>query len=139
MGNPKDLFTPAETVYVTVPATGQKVTLYVVADKTAWNDGDVLIDISDGPETLTLDSGPGNQTIRIWAPPLTVGAYDIVMDANNNGVFETGTDLIDSVLITGFHVIPEVPFGTAVSSLSMLIALVGFLSYRRFRPKLQPK
>jgi hypothetical protein len=139
LGNPKDVFAPAETVYVTVPATDQTVTLYVVADKTAWNDGDVLIDISDGPETLTLDSGPGNQTIQIWAPPLTVGAYDIVMDANNNGVFETGTDLIDSVLITGFHVIPEVPLGTAIASLSMIIALVGFATIKRLRPKFQPK
>ena len=120
---------------MTVPATGQTVTLYVVVDQTAWNDGDSLTDVSaDGAETLTLNpSGP--QKVQIWAPPLVVGKYDIVMDANNNGVFDAGTDLVDSLLITGFNVIPEVPFGTAMTVLSMLIAMVGFVGLKRFRPK----
>ena len=133
--NPKDVFMPGETVYVTVPATGQLVTLYVVADQTAWNDGDPLTDVSDGVETLTLNLGPGTQTIQIWAPPLVLGDYDIVMDVDNDGVFDAGQDLVDSVVITGFSVIPEVPFGTAMTLLSMIFALIGFLGFKRFRPK----
>lgn len=135
LGDPKDVFLPSETVYVTVPATGQTVTLYVVADQATWNDGDSLTDVSDGVETLTLNPGPGTQTIQIWAPPLVAGNYDIVMDWDNDGVFDAGLDLVDSVLITGFTVIPEVPFGTVMISLSMFIALVGFLGFKRFRPK----
>jgi hypothetical protein len=34
-------------------------------------------------------------------------------------------------------VIPEVPFGTVIASLSMIVAMVGFVGFRRFRPKLQ--
>lgn len=33
------------------------------------------------------------------------------------------------------HVIPEVPFGTILSFLSMFIALVGFVGFKRFRPQ----
>jgi len=34
-------------------------------------------------------------------------------------------------------VIPEVPFGTAMTFLSMFIAFVGFLGFKRLRPKIQ--
>jgi len=135
LGNSKDIFLPGETVYVTVPATGQTVTLYVVADQTTWNNGDSLTDVSDGLETLTLNPGPGTQTIQIWAPPLVAGNYDIVMDADNDGVFDAGQDLVDSLQIAGFNVVPEVPLGAAMALLSMIFALVGYLGFKRFRPK----
>jgi hypothetical protein len=138
VGNPKDVFVLGETVYVTVPRIGQIVTLYVVADKTTWSTGDLLTDVStDGAETATLDAPPGTQTIQIWAPPLVPGHYDIVMDVDNDGVFDTGLDLVDSVQIVGFNVVPEVPFGVAMAFLSMIIALVGFAGFKRFRPKIR--
>ena len=34
-----------------------------------------------------------------------------------------------------FFVIPEVPFGTAMTFLGMFIALIGFAGFKRFRPK----
>jgi hypothetical protein len=46
MGNAKNSFIQGDSVYVTVPAFGQPISLYVVADKTAWNDGDPLADVS---------------------------------------------------------------------------------------------
>lgn len=135
LGNPKDAFLPSEIVYVTVPATGQTVTLYVVTDQAVWNEGDLLTDVSDGVEVLTLSTGPGTQTIQIWAPHLVAGNYDIVMDVDNDGVFDAGLDPVDSMLITGFHVIPEVPLGTVMASAVMIIALVGYFAVPKFRKK----
>jgi hypothetical protein len=134
-GNRKDVFMPDETVYVTVPATGQTVWLYVVADQTTWNDGDALIDMSGGAELVTLSSGPGTQTIPIWLPPLVVGSYDIVMHVGVDSVFDSRYDLVDSVQITGFNVVPEVPLGIAMTFLSMITALVGFIGFKHLRPR----
>jgi len=120
LGNPKDFFATDETVYVTVTATGQQVTLYIVADKTVWNNCDILNDVSDGAETLTLDSR-GNQTIQIWASPLAEGIYDIVMDVNNNGIYDAGLDLIDSELVAGF-IVPEITLHNAIVVLAIVIS-----------------
>jgi len=137
LGNPKDTFIPSETAYATVTETGQLVSLYVVVDKAIWNDGDLLTDVSDGVETLTLNSGAGTQTIQIWATPLIVGSYDVVMDVDNDGVFDEELDIIDSVTITGFNVIPEVPLGTVMSLLSMLIVFVVYVRVNRSRQNKQ--
>ncbi|HKZ93006.1 MAG TPA: hypothetical protein VJ249_00295 [Candidatus Bathyarchaeia archaeon] len=141
-GNPKDVFVPGETVYVTCPQPRTywtTVTIYVVADQAVWNEGDSLTDVSGGDEMVTVSPGPTGttQTFQIWPPLLAVGSYDIVMDKDNDAVFDQGLDLVDSVLITGFNVIPEVPFGTAMTFLSMFIAFVGFLGFKRLRPKIQ--
>ena len=94
-GNPKDLFGTDETLQVAVPVIGQTVSIYVVANKTTWNDGDTLIDVSGGVEKLTLNLPPGSQTIQIWTPLLTIGNYSIVIDLNNNGILDLQIDLID--------------------------------------------
>ena len=101
LGNEKNTFAPTETVYVTVPATGKTVTFYVVADKNVWNDGDPLIDVSDGTEQLTLNPGPGIQIVQVWGAPLTPGSYDVIEDANNNGTYDAGVDGIDSMAEIG--------------------------------------
>jgi hypothetical protein len=134
LGNVKDSFAPSESVYVTVPEAGLTVSLYVVADKSTWNDGDPLTDVSlDGIETLTLNSGQGTQTIQIWGAPLTPGNYDIVVDVDRDGVFDAELDCVDDLEIAGFFVIPEVPFGTIMGSLSMLVALAAFIGVKRSR------
>jgi PKD repeat protein len=104
LGNVKNTFAPTESVYVTVPATGKNVTFYVVADQSVWNDGAVLSDVSGGAEQLILNPGPGIQVIQVWAPPLTLGNYDIVEDTNNNGLYDAGADGIDSVAEVGFAI-----------------------------------
>lgn len=134
--NPKDVFVPGEPVYATVQGVwGQTVTLYVVVDQTAWNDGDSLVDVSDGAETLTLNSDGGTQAIQIWAPPLVLGEYDVVMDVDNDGVYDTELDAVDSILIPGFNVIPEIPFGTIMASAAMMIALVAYVAVPKLRRK----
>lgn len=37
------------------------------------------------------------------------------------------------------QVIPEVPFGTVMTFLSMIVALVSFVGFKRFRPKFRPQ
>jgi hypothetical protein len=138
LGDDKNSFMPDENVYVTVPEAGLTVSLYVVADKSTWNDGDPLTDVSlDGVETLTLNSGQGTQTIQIWNAPLLPGNYDIVMDVDRDGVFDAELDCVDDMEITGFFVVPEIPLGTIMGSLSMLAAFVAFVGFKRSRQKSQ--
>jgi hypothetical protein len=127
-GDLKDEFQPDETVYVTTEATGGRVTFYSVIDRTVWDNGDPLTDVSDGPETLTLNPS-GKQTIQIWANAVP-GKYDIVMDVDNDGVFDAGLDLVDSVLIAGFFVVPEYPLGTILSITTFITALMVYKSKR---------
>jgi PKD repeat protein len=101
-GNEKNTFAPTDAVYVAVPATGKTVTFYIVADKNVWNGGDPLTDASDGAEQLTLNPGPGIQVVQVWASPQTSGSYDVVEDANNNGIYDAGVDGVDSVAEIGF-------------------------------------
>jgi parallel beta-helix repeat protein len=103
-GNKKNTFAPTETVYVVVPATGKTVHFYIVAEKDVWNDGDLLIDVSNGAEQLTLNPGPGIQVVPIWVSFLTPGNYDIIEDINNNGIYDAGADGIDSVAEVGFTI-----------------------------------
>jgi hypothetical protein len=140
LGSVKDSFDPGESVYVTVPEAGLTVSLYVVADKIAWNNGDTLTDVSlDGVETLTLNAGQGTQIIQIWGAPLTPGKYDIVMDVDRDGVFDAELDCVDDMKITGLHVVPEVPLGTIMSALSMLVALAAFVGIKGFQPNSRNK
>ena len=126
----------SETVYVTVPATGETVRLYVVADQTTWTDGDPLTDVSgDGYEELTL-STDGTQVVKLWDPPLTLGDYDIVEDKNRNGVYDEGIDVVDSITLVGVDVIPE--FSTLTSILLMFVVLTVAMAIHKRRPLKTP-
>ncbi|MCW4015854.1 MAG: hypothetical protein NWF06_05740 [Candidatus Bathyarchaeota archaeon] len=136
LGNVKNSFSSGQIVYVTVPEAGQTVSLYVVDTQSTWNDGDILTDVSlDGIETVTLNSGQGTQTIQIWVPPTIIGNYDIVMDVDQDGVFDAQLDQVDSLEITGFSVIPEAPLGTIMLSASMFVALAAFIRIKRYKNK----
>jgi hypothetical protein len=122
LGNEKNTFDLSETVYVTMPATGEAIRLYVVADQTTWTDGDPLADVSgDGYEELNLTID-GSQVVELWDPPLTNGDYDIVIDKNSNGVYDEGIDVVDSFTLVGFEVIPEFP-SFLVMPLFMVLAM----------------
>lgn len=135
-GNAKDSFVAGTTVYGTVPEVGLDVSLYVVSADSALNDGDTLTDVSlDGVETLTLNSGQGTQTIQVWSPPTIIGNYLLVLDTNNNGIFDAELDCVDSFEIVSLSVIPEVPFGTLMVLVSMFVAVALFVGVRRSRSK----
>lgn len=104
-GNEKNTFDTSDTLYATVPGTGQTVRLYVVADQSNWTNGDTLTDVSgDGYEELTLSTND-TEVVKLWDPPLTLGDYDIVEDINRNGVYDEGTDTVDSAILVGARVL----------------------------------
>jgi len=65
--------------------------------------------------------------VLVWHAPLVPGEYDIVIDANRNGVYDVSTDGLDSGS-HGFVVIPDVP-PSPVPALAPhgIIALIGLL------------
>ena len=66
----------------------------------------------------------------IWHAPLSPGQYDIVIDANRNGVYNAATDGLDSGS-PGFIVLanppPSPPADVPVLTPPGIIALVGLL------------
>ena len=137
LGNDKELFEPIDSVYATVQAAGQPVTFYVTAHHETWSDGDVLTDVSGGTEMLTLNPS-GVQTVEVWVPILISGSFDVVLDTNNNGLFDSGVDATDVAQVRLVNVVPEVPFGTVVASFGMIAGVVGFAGFKHFRIKRQP-
>ena len=105
------------------------VDIYVVANKTDWVVGAPLEDISGIVENETTNvSGGIWPPVKIWALPLDVGQYDIVIDVNRSGTWDAG-EPIDSWTTTGFDVIPE--FSTIAIPVAAVIGL--FLLMRRRR------
>ena len=110
-GDQKDYFDLGETVYITGNGYSPSSTynVYVVAD----------IDWSDSMPIPTRISGTANNvasnaegvipSTAIWSNPQTIGKYDIVVDVNDNGVYDAGVDALDSsdVEVTAGMVIPE--------------------------------
>jgi len=68
--------------------------------------------------------------VLVWHAPLVSGRYDIVIDANRNGIYNAAIDGLDSGS-PGFVVIPNIPDTppTDVPTLTPpgIIALVGLL------------
>lgn len=125
LGNEKNTFNSSEAIYVAMPATGETVRLYIMADQTTWTNGTLLADVSgDGYEELTLSTN-GTQVVELWSPPLTNGDYDIVVDKNSNGVYDEGIDVVDSFTLIGFNVISEFPSFLAMPLFMVLAMSVG--------------
>jgi len=132
-GKAKSLFGPGEDVYAQgsrYPADTE-VTIYVIPD------GYNPIPGNAKAVTYQTTDADGNLTVTmIWQRKSEYGSYDIWVDVNQNSVFDDGDVLNNQAFgAFAFNVVPEVPFGTAMTFLSMLIALVGFLGFKCFRPK----
>lgn len=109
----RDTFLTSEDVYVGVdpciqPALiGKTAKVYIVEDKTdaQWLNGTVLVDVTGFPETISVGGICGNCWATLaWTHPLTVGKYDVVLDFDMDGIYDQGTDLIDSLNPAGFVV-----------------------------------
>jgi hypothetical protein len=104
------------------------VDVYIVSDR-AWTDGDPIPpDVSGVTETVTTDSSGGLGPVEVWPRLLTVGEYDIVFDANQNGVYDALFDAVDDPNHPGFVVQPY-PVGgvTAARSSAGLLPLLAAL------------
>jgi|GEM_PF-2888970 len=111
----RSTFLTTENVYVGVdPAVqpsyiGQTADVYIVTDRTdaQWTANTNLAghDVTGTVEQITVNGICGNcWNTLAWAAPLLVGEYDIVLDFNQNGVYDAGVDLIDGLDPVGFTV-----------------------------------
>ncbi len=99
-GNPQSIFQPNNLICATVTGGyGQQATFYIAPHQQSWNDGDLLSDVTGYPDQTWLSYG--NYTYGLWWPSWSnTGTYDIVLDLNNNGVFDQGIDKV----CQGIHV-----------------------------------
>jgi len=152
-GNSKGIYLTDETVYASggcSPASSD-VDVYIVPDDT-WTDGMTIpSDLSDdGMNTIQTDGSGSLGPIAVWQPPLTVGEYDMVFDANQNGVYDAGIDVVDDPNHPGFTVTTsgggavggtafmasKIELLTPWIALGTLILLsIGIVASRRFRKK----
>lgn len=74
--------------------------IYVVYDLNNWTDKMLIPPRIPGTvEKVSIDSSGNIQPTLIWSAPLTPGGYDIVIDLNNNGRYDVGTDILQKARI----------------------------------------
>jgi len=125
-GTPRDSYPDNEDIYVTGTGfpSGTDVHIFVVVDRD-WNDGDPIpsqgvVAVSDGTVSTSGDVGP----VLVWQEPLVSGEYDIVIDANQNDIYDIAIDGLDSGS-PGFVVTSAKPV-PALTSIEVIV-LVGLL------------
>jgi len=136
-------FFPSDTIYVKgsgYPKTVATYNLYFVPD-TSWTNG-MTIPAPTHSTTVTTDANGDVLHTAAWSSPpsITVGAYDIVVDVNGNGVYDKDVDALDDLDVSyagtnGFFVIPELPIGTLMGLASCLAALGIILKSKRGLPR----
>jgi hypothetical protein len=109
-GVEKNEFSTNESVAINVRngsfTPGSQVDIYVVVDN-LWTIGKAITaDVSGGVDTILVNANGafGPPPPVVWPAPLTPGRYDVVFDANRNGLFDDGDGVDDAVLGTGFVV-----------------------------------
>ena len=126
--NRKDSFntgsSPVEDIYVsdTLPVPSGTYTFYLVKDRESWVEGDPLC----SPTCVTSASIPINSSGSfcgfLWTPPAGDNQnYDIILDGNGNGYYDTGIDFIDSTLSVGAATLIELSSFTATSKLEKIV------------------
>jgi hypothetical protein len=74
--------------------TGTNVDIYRVPYQN-WNDGKPSpSDVTGSVETVSVANGDVCPVL-VWHAPLVIGKYDIVIDANQNRVYDASTDGLD--------------------------------------------
>jgi hypothetical protein len=126
----KGRYTTTEVVYATGSgfAPNAYVNVHIVGDL-AWSDGMAIPpDVSpDGIDTVLTDPTGNLGPTPVWMPPLTVGEYDMVFDANRNGVYDTLMDVVDHPAHPGFVIRAPVPVGGIIAPVSKLELLIPWL------------
>ncbi len=140
-GTKKDTFLPLEEVYARgsgfAPSTTYNV--YVVEDIETWIDHmPIPSRVSSTTETITSDTDGNIAATRLWSAPIVQGKYDIVVDYNGDGIYDSETDALDSSEIqvtAGFDVIPEAPWVAVVALGSLAIAVAAYVRVPKWRRK----
>lgn len=108
-GAEKNQFDITEDVFVEGAcraADDNIVRIYVVPDRPHWSGGELLIDVRGTPTIAQVDfQGKIIGSKLLWAGPLIVGDYDIVIDTDGNSTNNPWENCIDDMAPIGFKVV----------------------------------
>jgi len=117
-GSEKNNFYTNESVYFmttqNITNTTANVRAYVVTDNNSWSDGTNISGSVLSNIFQANNSGYINNTL-LWQTP-TVGKYDIVVDKDNDGFYNSSYDFVDNLTATGFEV-TALPVGSLAASI----------------------
>lgn len=138
-----DVEAVSQTVTENTVLPGDMVDIYV----TVHNPGDFTesFDLTcyyDSVEIGTvrvIDLAPGEVRVVTFTWDTTgvqMNGYPITAWADSSmEIVEIDEANNECIMPLGIFVIPELPFGTILATLSMFVALIGFVWFKRFRPK----
>ena len=92
--------TPTERSAMTTPGA---VDTYLVAHQSTWTAGDPLVDVTGAAKRSPVQNDSNSEAPWVLLPFSnlaslgTMVCYDVVVDTNQNGTFEPGTDFVDNV------------------------------------------
>jgi hypothetical protein len=107
-----DVFNLSETMYVVGNGYSplKNYVLHIVEDVNSWMDEMVIPSRVLGTVTTVSSNSLGNiMVIAGWDPTLNLGKFDIVVDVDNNGIYNMRVDALDDNDVddtAGFTVIP---------------------------------
>jgi len=111
--------------------------IYIV-NHTTWIDGMPFPERINGTATTVESDVLGNVSVaKIWAAPLKPGEYDIVVDVDGDGFYNSGIDALDEAIQvkSGPLVIPEFWFGPLAGLVGCFAALGIFRAVKHKRGK----
>jgi len=94
-----------------------------------WSGGESLTTDPVTTASVTAEASGNIPVTQIWAS-CVVGKYDIVVDVNGDGFYDTG-DALDSNIDVGFEAIPE--FSTIAIPVASILGLLFFFNHRKRR------
>lgn len=134
-GVTKDTYVLGETIYVNGSGfpNSSIFDLYILED-TEWVDNMSLpARIVDTATSVSSDSLGNISPTAVWNNPQTLGKFDIVVDVNGNGKYDTYTDALDNndvVTTAGLQIVPEL----ALTVVLVFFAIATLLA-ARFKPR----
>jgi parallel beta-helix repeat protein len=134
-GTVKESFDLGDSVYVKGEGYSPSATydLYVV-NATTWSDGMPIPQRVEGTATTIASDTSGNISVTpAWNAPITLGNYDIVVDVNRDGYYNSSIDALDQSNVqikAGFQTVPEFSQITILAAL-MIITMSATILVRK--------
>ncbi len=127
-GGTKDVYTTDETVYATGSGFDPDsfVKISITEDK-KWTDGTHINSTIFATKTVRTNAAGEIASTDVWQDPVP-GEYDIVFDADQDGYYNEGRDVVDHPNHPGFIITAPTPIPVPEFSVVGLLGLVGVLS-----------
>ncbi len=125
---------------------GVTTDIYVVDSQTVWSLGDPLVDAGSGPETVTWSITAKGQIVQVAIPGelhsnagIDIGVpYDVVIDADQDGLLSDGDFLDGPASEAGFYVVRDLvstgPLATQYVDYSVTGVTPGYSQERTWYP-----